>query len=292
MKSLPEVSDLEAGAMSRAPRTARFSRSYAERLAFTLIELLVVIAIIAILAALLLPALTRAKQQAQSAYCKNNLHQMGLALEQYTIDHDSKYPYCYILTAPAGAEEITCWEMCLQPYLGGRVASASIDVVGPTWTNHPVFKCPGYKGSWPIGSAGVWRVGAYAYNASGTEALGFTLGLGWHTWVNVGSGSVIGPQPISTTSVRAPADMIAVCDSRLVHITAAPFTQAPWAAFDFMCLGNGGLGPELNPERHAKNYNMIFCDTHVEGLRPTIAFSLTNAAVRWNNDHQPHEETW
>jgi prepilin-type N-terminal cleavage/methylation domain-containing protein/prepilin-type processing-associated H-X9-DG protein len=112
-----------------------------ERAAFTLIELLVVIAIIAILAALLLPTLTKAKQQGQGIYCLNNMKQLDLAWVMYAGDFNDNLVY------NSEGENTNSW--C--------AGSLSMDPDQPDNTNYLWLESP-YGKLWPYNtSVGIYR---------------------------------------------------------------------------------------------------------------------------------------
>ncbi len=125
------------------------------RMWFTLIELLVVIAITAVLAAMLLPALNRAKWQANRAACMGNLKQWGIAAFMFGDDHDGRVPRGIDWYADAcGSARCT----------GPTAANPTREISAHFWHTNP--------GGWPgskhqrspeqhvsYGGIGTWRMG-------------------------------------------------------------------------------------------------------------------------------------
>ncbi|MHC4647097.1 MAG: prepilin-type N-terminal cleavage/methylation domain-containing protein [Planctomycetota bacterium] len=98
------------------------------RKAFTLIELLVVIGIIALLMSIMMPALSKAKQQVKNAICMSNLRQIGMGANFYAEDWD--------LRVPRGTGG-PIWYMVFMPYLAQRPINGDYRSV-------KIFRCPSY----------------------------------------------------------------------------------------------------------------------------------------------------
>jgi prepilin-type N-terminal cleavage/methylation domain-containing protein/prepilin-type processing-associated H-X9-DG protein len=253
--------------------------------AFSLVELLVVVAIIGILASLLLPALSRARQSASGAECRNNLRTLGLALRMYT-DESHQYPITWGATllgvnSEWGVLAMSDWKDTLVPHV--RVQGENFTRKAATMRT---LRCPLVLRK----EDGARANSQYAYNASGTARFQdpINLGLGGYK-----RGNMI--LPTAESQVRAPSNMIAIGDvspgDTMELPPGFPLRRIFGGSGRFdVCSTNRMLWPG---SPHGGAANLLFIDGHVESGRQTNWVAATDIARRrWNNDNQPHPETW
>jgi prepilin-type N-terminal cleavage/methylation domain-containing protein len=212
-----------------------------KRSAFTLVELLVVIGIIAVLIAILLPALNKAREQAQAVQCSSNLRQLGQAMNLYINANKQYFPKVFDFQQLGVNPDQTQWNWlaALLPHMAQNYQSVTADV------HRTVNFCPtalrnneGVHYPWFGGSYGMNRMITVLITGSGGK-------LGdWRKIVQLHYPAAEVMVATDGTWVKPPFDTV--------------FHWRPW------------LSPGVNelPERiHGKGanagYNVLYADFHV-----------------------------
>lgn len=238
-------------------------------LGFTLIELLAVIAVIAILAALLMPALSRARERANAIACLNNLRQLALANQLYADDHDGALPYNLILAGTSyrtnenWVNDVMTRDLSSDNTNTDTIASASLGAY--VSRNTAMFRCPSDWSMSVIQNAAGWdhRIRSYSMNA-----MAGNVGKYLSNGENINNPNY--QQYLKISQILRPSDIYIFLDEHPDSIDDGYFLNKDSSVSSYPVVSDQSApasGQEwlhLPASYHNKNAAFSFADAHCE----------------------------